>query len=242
MSTRAARRSQAHNLGRVGVVATREVDGREGVSHVSVAKQRPALWRCQAASKQPSGGSDSHLRQGRDGMTYSINKVEPEIPAHLLRRQHRRQLRRRAVKILLADDEWSKKSNIWIAEQAGVSDKTVAARRPTPEVPESREGMDGRTIDTSNIGHAAEPADPVTVDDATSSGGDAGCTPHAGERSGPGRGSGRLRRRRPARRLRGLWHRSGKRTGAARMSWPHRYAHIVPAPQVVPAFGFVVAT
>lgn len=55
--------------------------------------------------------------------------------------------KRRAVQMLISDDEWAKKSDRWIAEKCGVSDKTVAKLRPpTAEVPQlPRTGQDGKT-------------------------------------------------------------------------------------------------
>jgi hypothetical protein len=63
---------------------------------------------------------------------------------------------RRAVETLLRDEEWRLWSDSEIARRANVSDKTVAAVRrelyPTSEIPKSRIGADGRTINIANIG------------------------------------------------------------------------------------------
>jgi hypothetical protein len=58
--------------------------------------------------------------------------------------------KRRAVLVLLKDEEWTKKSDRWIAEQAAVSNHFVAKLREsatgnTPSSPKPREGRDGKT-------------------------------------------------------------------------------------------------
>lgn len=66
--------------------------------------------------------------------------------------------KRRAVELLLQDDEWRQKTDAWIAEQCKVDPKTVAAHRrrlvSNREIPEStvRQTADGRTINTAKIG------------------------------------------------------------------------------------------
>lgn len=58
--------------------------------------------------------------------------------------------KRKAVRMLLEDDEWQQKSDRWIADKAKVSDKTVAKIRsestagPTAEIRSSRTGKDGK--------------------------------------------------------------------------------------------------
>lgn len=58
--------------------------------------------------------------------------------------------KRKAVRMLLEDDEWKQKSDRWIADKAKVSDKTVAKIRsestagPTAEIRSSRTGKDGK--------------------------------------------------------------------------------------------------
>jgi hypothetical protein len=70
--------------------------------------------------------------------------------------------KRRAVKVMLRDEEWAKWSDAEIARRCAVDPKTVGNLRrellATMEIPESthRIGADGRTIDTANIG--AKPA------------------------------------------------------------------------------------
>lgn len=58
-------------------------------------------------------------------------------------------VKRRAVQLLLTDDEWSKKSDRWIAEKCGVSHPLVSkAREQLVTVTSSsaeRIGQDGKT-------------------------------------------------------------------------------------------------
>lgn len=83
---------------------------------------------------------DVDCRQGRrrDAILYSVGANS----AHGLRRTNAD--KRRAVAVLLADDEWSAKSDRWISEKCSVDHKTVAAMRPTGEVPQLRTGSDGK--------------------------------------------------------------------------------------------------
>lgn len=75
--------------------------------------------------------------------------------------------KRRCVELLLRDDQWRQRSDVWISQQCGVSDKTVAAVRValagTSEVPEcpTRKAADGRTMRTARIGRplAAKPGE-----------------------------------------------------------------------------------
>lgn len=64
--------------------------------------------------------------------------------------------KRKAVKTLLKDEEWSQWSDREIARQCAVSNDMVSRyRRSLSEndsQPTKRKGADGRTIDTSNIG------------------------------------------------------------------------------------------
>ena len=67
--------------------------------------------------------------------------------------------KRRAVEVLLRDEEWRQWSDQEIARRCAVDPKTVGTIRremypPTLEIPEStmRTGADGRTINTANIG------------------------------------------------------------------------------------------
>ena len=64
--------------------------------------------------------------------------------------------KRRAVEILLRDEEWAGKSDSWIAERAAVDHKTVTRVRADLGIPKSAErtGKDGRTINTAGIGKA----------------------------------------------------------------------------------------
>ncbi len=82
--------------------------------------------------------------------SYSANQT------HGLRRSNADKAR--AVKAALKHPKGAEVSDTGIAEHVGVNDKTVAKYRDelqaTSEIPKSdiREGRDGRTIDTSNIG------------------------------------------------------------------------------------------
>lgn len=71
-----------------------------------------------------------------------------------------REDKRRAVTTLLRDPEWAEWSNVAIAKACGVSDEMVRKLRPpTSNVGSGRRGLDGRTINTGNIGKPkAEPA------------------------------------------------------------------------------------
>lgn len=66
--------------------------------------------------------------------------------------------KQRAIETLLRDPEWVKMSDREISRHVGVDDKTVGAHRArlegTAEIPQStqRQGADGRTINTANIG------------------------------------------------------------------------------------------
>lgn len=70
--------------------------------------------------------------------------------------------KRRAVELLLADPEWAKKSDRWIAERCAVSNHFVATIRrwSTGNIPSSREGKDGkvRNLPTAAV-PSAEPDD-----------------------------------------------------------------------------------
>ena len=91
------------------------------------------------------------IRQGdkRDAILYSVGANSE----HGLRRTNAD--KRKAVTMLLRDEEWGKRSDRWIAERCGVSAPTVAATRAaTAKLLQStaRAGQDGRTIDISKIG------------------------------------------------------------------------------------------
>jgi len=64
--------------------------------------------------------------------------------------------KRRAVALLLGDDEWRAKSDSWIAEKCAVTHPFVGKLRsetaPLETVTSARESRDGRTIDVSKIG------------------------------------------------------------------------------------------
>jgi hypothetical protein len=61
--------------------------------------------------------------------------------------------KRHCVEMVLADEEWAKKSDRWIAEKCGVGPDLVADVRGSPiGNRQVREGRDGKTYDTSNIG------------------------------------------------------------------------------------------
>lgn len=84
--------------------------------------------------------------------------------AHGLRRTNAD--KKRAVRTLLEDPEWSKKSDHWIAEQAAVSHMTVGRIRAEMEATgtlfqsNERVGRDGRTLNTTNIGQK-DPSPPT---------------------------------------------------------------------------------
>jgi hypothetical protein len=79
--------------------------------------------------------------------------------------------KRRAVLIVLQDEEWSQWSNYVIAAKCKVNESTVRRIREevTTALPQStiRKGADGRVIDTANIGHSPKveqpPAPPATA-------------------------------------------------------------------------------
>lgn len=62
--------------------------------------------------------------------------------------------KRKAVKTLLQDSEWCKKSDNWIAKVCGVSQPFVGECRANyaPETVQFKECLDGRKMNTSNIG------------------------------------------------------------------------------------------
>lgn len=90
------------------------------------------------------------VRQGtqRDAVLFSVGANA----THGMRRTNAD--KRRAVLVLLNDSEWSTKSDRWIADHASVSNRFVSNLRPTVNGSQShaRVGMDGRAINTSNIG------------------------------------------------------------------------------------------
>src|SRR6056297_698154 len=99
--------------------------------------------RVAAMKKLGHGGTSCDVRPGtrRDALLFAAGANA----TNGLRRTN--EDKRRAVQMLLGDDEWAKKSDRWIAEKCGVSDKTVAKLRPaTAEVPQlKRVGQDGKT-------------------------------------------------------------------------------------------------
>jgi hypothetical protein len=67
--------------------------------------------------------------------------------------------KRKAVLALLAEPQWAKRADNWIAKHAKVSHTFVAKLRSTcNDSSEPRETADGRVMDTSKIGRAAAPA------------------------------------------------------------------------------------
>lgn len=85
-------------------------------------------------------GADIRSGTRREAILYSVGANAK----HGLRRSNAD--KRRAVETLLRDEEWSKKSDRWIAEKCGVSYMTVARHRE--ELPQSdtstRTGQDGK--------------------------------------------------------------------------------------------------
>ena len=86
----------------------------------------------------------AEVRSGtrREAILYSVGANA----THGLRRTNAD--KRRAVETLLRDEEWSKKSDRWIAEKCGVSDRFVNGQRPTTanrSQLEERTGQDGKT-------------------------------------------------------------------------------------------------
>ncbi|MFA7295688.1 MAG: hypothetical protein WC211_00710 [Dehalococcoidia bacterium] len=126
---------------------------------IHVVEEGDDLWlvdgfhRHAAHLREKRGVIDAQVKQGtrRDAILAAVGANR----THGLRRTNAD--KRAAVALLLADAEWSGKSNRWIAERCGVSDHFVAAQRPEPEatarkrstdIPDSepvrREGRDGK--------------------------------------------------------------------------------------------------
>ena len=96
------------------------------------------------------------VKQGtaRDALLYSVGANR----THGLRRTQAD--KRRAVELLLADEEWRARSDRWIAKACGVSDHLVADLRATASSRSSphRTGQDGKVRPASNGHvHAASP-------------------------------------------------------------------------------------
>jgi hypothetical protein len=72
--------------------------------------------------------------------------------------------KRRAVELLLRDEEWSKKSDRWIAEKCGVSHNFVNSVRPQLSSDDSsRTGQDGKTRKLPERKSKAEEQAPAPV-------------------------------------------------------------------------------
>ena len=81
--------------------------------------------------------------------------------------------KRRAVEMLLADEEWSSKSDRWIAETAGVHHSTVQAIKQVAEsanpvisgsvIPEFRTGVDGKQYQAKKSSQPIQKADPDLI-------------------------------------------------------------------------------
>jgi len=105
-----------------------------------------------------------HEGTQRDALLYSVGANA----THGLRRTNAD--KRNAVELLLADSEWSKASDRWIAEKCGVDHKTVGKRREelsTGEFPQlaPRIGQDGKSRALPKIKQnpTAEAADEATA-------------------------------------------------------------------------------
>jgi hypothetical protein len=100
--------------------------------------------RVAAAKSLNHGGIACDIRQGtrHDAILYACGANS----TNGLRRTNAD--KRRAVEVLLADEEWSKRSDRWIADKCGVTDKTVAKLRPStaeiPQLKKPRTGQDGK--------------------------------------------------------------------------------------------------
>jgi transposase-like protein len=105
--------------------------------------------RCAGANEAGMDALPAEIQQGtqRDAILYSVGANTK----HGLPRTNAD--KRRAVELLLRDDEWSQKSDRWIAERCGVHHETVAKWRPsfapTGEIASSntrpiRLGQDGK--------------------------------------------------------------------------------------------------
>jgi len=111
-----------------------------------------------ALKKAGEKSIDAEIKQGskRDAVLYSVGSNA----AHGLRRTN--EDKRKAVTLLLEDDEWAQWSNREIAKQCGVAHpfvgklrKEVTGNRYQSNI---RKGADGRTINTANIGQNAKKA------------------------------------------------------------------------------------
>jgi hypothetical protein len=98
----------------------------------------------------------------RDAILFAVKANS----THGLRRTNKD--KRRAVEMILADEEWAKKANIWIAETCGVSRCLVEdVRRQhvdstnSPKEGESRLGRDGKLRPARRSASPQEPDDPV---------------------------------------------------------------------------------
>lgn len=112
--------------------------------------------RYEAAQKAKFRTFECEVKQGtqRDAILHSVGANS----THGLRRTNSD--KRRAVEVLLRDQEWSQWSDREIARRTGVSDRFVNNLRkevPTANGSQSglRRGADGRVTDTTNIGSVA---------------------------------------------------------------------------------------
>lgn len=108
--------------------------------------------RVSAATDVGATDIDVAILQGtrRDAVLFAVGANAE----HGLRRSNAD--KRRAIETLLRDEEWSQRSDSWIAQHCKVDHKTVARVRVDLGIPKSCtvEGKDGRTIDVSAIGTA----------------------------------------------------------------------------------------
>lgn len=122
--------------------------------------------RCAGAVRAGKDTVPVEVKQGtqRDAILYSVGANSK----HGLRRTNAD--KRRAVEMLLRDEEWAKKSDRWIAEQCGVSDPFVGKLREALQTvsnapaPTTRETKDGRQYPTER--RASAPSRESSPDDA----------------------------------------------------------------------------
>jgi hypothetical protein len=132
----------------VAEYAERYTDGR-ALPPIVVFYDGEAYWladgfhRCESAERAGKDSLPAEVRQGtkRDAILFSVGANA----SHGLRRSNAD--KRRAVEMLLSDDEWRANSDRWIADKCGVSHTFVQKRRPqlaTVASSDARHGQDGK--------------------------------------------------------------------------------------------------